>query len=732
MKDYKDFYYHEEAGMPVFCYRAGLTVYEEVFAAGRLMSGGFNAAGYPGNLLGSQPVRVPTASAVDASVFSLDVNGQSAEFDTEYLGFTKETVAEENGAECLLVKVRLSACEGRVSVTVCTKLDGTSVLTRWLEVENLTNESLALGNLCVFGGVLEEIKSWDRLLDGFDAKELYSLGYMNSSNWACEGLFSWHPLSPGGTSVLGKYGADRFRHPLFYLRNNAVGGLLACQLAYSGGYEFRFDLHAEETTRGFDSSDRNAVLGGKVMLAGPNPQYVLSPGEALALPEVHLTKLFGGLDDAVNEMNRHVRRSVFTKPAPGEKCALLSAGMGPEHPMTVEGTKFFIDTAARVGAEVFIIDAGWYCPPGKQGSEWSSRTGDWMPDPERYPKGIGEIVDYAHEKGLLFGIWMDAERLGKLSQAAAEHPQWLCSTYVDNAPRSIINMADPEAAAWVEEQVAGVLTQTGAELFRLDYNIAFKEIFVKSEKDGKRFCNTLDYCRAVYRMYDNLRRRFPHVYFENCAGGGGRTDWGMMKNFTHTWVSDWQIAPRSFAITNGMTMALPPETVDRLAGGMCGHTRGSLEFQLRQTLFGKPTTNSYHAVGSEPNEAQLEFVKHCYDIYKDFIRPYAPAAKIYHHTPECFGIYPKGTGILERASEEGDRSLIGVFRLANSGAHEAVSVVPRGIRPEGEYRVIFDNTALQYPSYKGEVIRGERLCREGLRVELRDSLTCELILLEKV
>lgn len=732
MKDYKSFYYHTEGGMPVFCYRTGLTVYEEVFSCGRLMSGGFNSAGYTQNLLGSNSIRVPAHSVVDSSVFSVDIDGASVEFDTEYLGYDESTHTEENGTEYILVKVHLRATDGSVKVNVCTRLDGTNVLLRYIELENVTEGSVSVGNIVPFGGVIDTVVGWEQYIKDFDASKIYSLGYFGSSNWGCEGLFGWHGLQNGGTSILGRYGANRYRHPVFYLRNNALGGMYACQLAYTGGYEFAFDLSAEESTTGYEGGVQSAILGLKVKLTGPNPQYVLLSGETLTTPSVHITRMFGDLDDAVNEMNRHIRRSVLTLPDPHGIKGVLASGMGPEHPMTVEGTKFFIDTAARVGAEVFIIDAGWYCPPGKQGSEWNARAGDWYPDPDRYPNGISEIVDYAHEKGLMFGIWMDPERLGRLSAAASEHPEWLRPAYTDDKTGSIIDMANPEAAAWVEEQIARVLTETKADLFRLDYNIGTREIFVKGERDGRRYCNTLAYYDAVYKMYRSLRLRFPNVFFENCAGGGGRTDLGMMKSFNHTWVSDWQVAPRSFAITNGMTMALPPECVDRLASGMTSHTKASLDFQLRQTLFGKPTTNSYNAVGSDFNETMLDFVKHCYDIYKDFVRPYSADSMMYHHTPECFGVDPSGVGIIERASADRDRSLIGVFALANASGRDEVIVRPRGISPSGWYKVVLDNEQLKDAEYEAPIVGGYELVQNGISVRLGGSLTSELIILEKV
>ena len=50
------------------------------------------------------------------------------------------------------------------------------------------------------------------------------------------------------------------------------------------------------------------------------------------------------------------------------------------------------------------------------------------------------------------------------------------------------------------------------------------------------------------RMVDEVRECFgPIAILVNCAGGGGRTDVGMVRSFSDTWPSDWAIAPRSCA-----------------------------------------------------------------------------------------------------------------------------------------------------------------------------------------
>ena len=224
-------------------------------------------------------------------------------------------------------------------------------------------------------------------------------------------------------------------------------------------------------------------------------------------------------------------------------------------------------------------------------------------------------------------------------------------------------------------------------------------------------------------MYARLRARYPQVVFENCAGGGGRTDVGFVRQFTHTWVSDWNRAPRSLAVANGMTMALPPEKVDRLVSGMDCHTRADLDFQLRVTLFGRPTTNDYNPIGSAANPGQLARVRHAFELYKGFIRPLGRDALIFHHTPVLGGVQPGGICVLERAAYDRTRAVIGAFRLSGGAPDEAV-VYPRGLSSALSYRVTLDNSGDQFE------VSGRELTQSGLRIRLTHALTSELVLLE--
>ena len=198
-------------------------------------------------------------------------------------------------------------------------------------------------------------------------------------------------------------------------------------------------------------------------------------------------------------------------------------------------------------------------------------------------------------------------------------------------------------------------------------------------------------------------------------------DLGQMRAFNHTWVSDWQKPPRSVLITNGTTMVLPPERVDRLFAGMECHTAGSLAFHMRNVMLGHMSLNVISPKDAVENEQSMEFIIHSVNVYKDFIRPFLPSARIYHHTPETDECRKKGFCAIEVASPDRSRGAIGAFTLASAGESARV-LIPRGIDPSKTYIVTLDNSG---PSFERS---GADLLLNGLRIALPGAMTSELIL----
>ena len=94
---------------------------------------------------------------------------------------------------------------------------------------------------------------------------------------------------------------------------------------------------------------------------------------------MHIGMVYGGLDPAVNEMNRHIRHSVVTFGRGDVRIAPMETGIGPEMDMGTKEILSQIDAAAARGSDVFFLDASWYCPPDKTENDWLYYVGDWFP-----------------------------------------------------------------------------------------------------------------------------------------------------------------------------------------------------------------------------------------------------------------------------------------------------------------------------------------------------------------
>ncbi|MCC7360964.1 MAG: alpha-galactosidase [Anaerolineales bacterium] len=693
-----------EGDAPRLSYRSGLTVYAEALVGGQYVGCGWNAAG----ALSELPPYVSPPHATPQA-FWLEVDGQFLGSHWEWVGFDRQPHAVG-----LQTRVRLRHSVRPISVEVHTLLDGTPVLTRWLTITNTGDRPAALGAVAPWSGVLQSVRRWADHLPKPDAP-LYSVGYFGGDRWSDEGDFHWRPLPNASLRIDGRYRRDRFRHPLFMLRNQATGEHFIGQLGWSGGYTFEFDLDQDPGLH-----DGVARLFFRAGPDAPAPQRVLAPGETVATPALHLGLLPGDLDDCINAMHTHVRRSVLRPQARG-RGGWVESGIGPELEITGERVQAQIDRAAAIGAEVFFIDASWYAPPG---GNWYTTVGDWQVDRQRFPNGLAPFRERAHAHGLLWGLWMDAERLGVQSQMAKVHPEWLAVNYSgERRLGDMLDLTNPAAMQWMEDVIAGVISEHQLELFRLDMNVGRIGPAAATLRAGYVENSYWRYYEALYAVYDRLRARFPAVIFEHCASGGGRTDLGMIARFAHTWVTDWPIAPRAFRITNGMTMALPPEYVDRLWGGQNSHTAGDLDFQLRLLLFARPTLGFFHPDGAVLNPLLLARLREFVAFYKDFVRPFAAESRIFHHTPEFTGLEPQGWGVLELAAGDGRRAIAGLFQLASPPADDYV-FRPRGLDRSRRYRLTLGN------EQQTVELDGAELAETGLTVRLEGALTSQLLSFE--
>jgi len=716
--------FYKRGGLDAVRYVSDTTVYEEVLEHGRLVGLYWSASGQVLREVG--PGRGEHKLTLDALVypaeaFDLEVNGQRLHNRWEWIHAYERPGARPGTVEGV---VELRHQVRPVSVRVITRLDGSPILVRWLEITNTGSTPAALAHVCPCSGILWNIRpTWNPSVE--DGVPPFSLGYMRSEKRSEEGDFVWVALPPENYRVERTQGTN-YGQPYFILRNEITGELFFVGLAWSRNW------FAEFTYK--DCFSRGALLPGREFdhfLAfragplGPAPLRVVVPGEMVGSPEVHLGPVHRDFDAAVQAWHRHMRASVVP-PRPEGKEMCTMAGQVVESPG--EWILREIDIAAEMGVEAYLVDAGWY---GDTFGHWMDQRGDWY-EGDWLPGGLAGVREYAHKRGLFFGLWMEPEQVGSKSNLRKEHPDWLLTTDdgrqvgLGYGGTRSLNLGHPEAAGFFEDSVVALIRDNQLDFFKLDYNMRVHE-GGQNLRDGYAEQESWRHCDVLYKTFDRVRQELPHVVLETCAGGGGRNDLGMLSRFHYGCESDLSWFPLSIRAINGLSLFLPPEAICYYHNHIPhAHQTADLDTHLRVTLFANTIFVGFGAQDADRTTPYFTKTKRYIELAKTFCYPIIAArAIVYHHTPDIGVSRPADWCVLEYVSPDRRRAYAGVFSLARSES-ERVShhyvFRPRGLKRSEDYEVTMDNS--------GDTFRasGHELANTGLTIKLDGALTSELLL----
>ena len=641
------------------------------------------------------------------SAFELEIDGMVLRDFYEFERQWSETTPEgfERHTVCLFYPMK------NARVRVCTLLDGSSFLVRWLEIENAGDAPFAVTGLFPMAGILYPETPGNT----FSAEHLRpktQIGSFFDSYYLGEGEFYWQEL-PKATL---KFAHERglFNPPMYVIKNDS-----SCQLTV---------IHIEATTM----TQAEFTRCGDYYYARhvTNADYVhfkagidrrascraVMPGCHAVSPKIHIGQMYGDLDTCVNEFNEHLRLSVIPKRSQRLRYPIAYNHGAYTNNCQIDKKRLLaeVDIAALTGAEMFIVDAGWF---GSADKVWADVRGDWHEN-ELLENGLAEVFDHARKNGMMCGLWMEAEGMDFASCLAADHPEWFIRAYNRRLPT--INLLLPEAEKFVFESICGLIEKYRLDLFRIDGGL--KEPSEQPNRDlGLIEGSSWLYFEKLYAIFEKIRQKYPHLYFENCSGGGGRSDLGMMRRF------DWMQATDNFApvaqlrTVYGMTLALAPEQVLSISGAFMKHQTDA-DFLARAAIFGRPEISGIADKAGRVNPYCLDAWKRALALYRDELRPMMDSCRIFHHTP-LERYMEKGRWLaLELASPDCNKSFSGVFRLEGEETGE-YRLYPKGISPAKTYRVYSDNRreSLEMP--------GISLIGNGYPIRLPGKLTSEIIVI---
>jgi len=274
---------------------------------------------------------------------------------------------------------------------------------------------------------------------------------------------------------------------------------------------------------------------------------VLKPGEEVRTPST--TLLFWQGDDVVRAQNlwrswylAHVLPRIDGQPQPP---VLTIHGDGSlERWLKVQA---FLD--AGIKPDVFWRDAGgdntWWPItdglPRRPGKAWHN-TGTWEIDKVKYPEGFRPFSDKVRANGMQFMLWFEPERVGNPnSWLGKNHPEWLMPLPSKDIG-SVLNLGDPAALKWLIAHIDGMVKSQGLDWYREDMNGANYGTAWRNHDapDRQGFTENL-YVQGHLAMWDELRRRNPHLRIDSCASGGRRNDLETMRRAVPLLRSDWTV-----------------------------------------------------------------------------------------------------------------------------------------------------------------------------------------------
>ena len=330
-----------------------------------------------------------------------------------------------------------------------------------------------------------------------------------------------------------------------------AGTVRALQLAWSGNS--RIDVERDD--EGFWT-----LTAGAVLQPG---EIVLNPGESWTAPDAIVAVSTSGRNGAAAAFHDAVRaRLSWPGGAMRPRPVHLNSWEACYFDHDEERIVALAEAAASVGVERFILDDGWF----RNRNDDTAGLGDWTTDPHKYPKGLKPLAERVNALGMEFGLWVEPEMINPDSDLYRAHPDWALALAGRDRPTArnqlVLDMRREDVRDYLFGCLDALLEELPITYLKWDHNRDLAPAGGASQ------------LRGVYDLLARVRRAYPAVEIEACAGGGGRNDAGMADYCHRYWTSDNIDAVSRIAMQRGFLSFLPPEVMGSHIASSPAHATG--------------------------------------------------------------------------------------------------------------------------------------------------------------
>jgi alpha-galactosidase len=422
----------------------------------------------------------------------------------------------------------------------------------------------------------------------------------------------------------------------------------------------------------------------------------VSQGRAFRVPEAFIGVFQGDWDEAGYRTQRFAESVLaFPMPDPDKFPYVMFDTWGYNQHIDEDLALRAAAHAADAGAEVFILDLGW-----------ARGIGDWYPDPEKFPHGLGPISDYVHSRGMKFGLHIPFLEAASDSPVLQEHPDWEAyypgrETFYFGAT-SLCPSHRP-ARDWIVSELVRIIHDYGVDWVTQDGDnmVKFCDSTSHTHAPGdSNYSNSID---GVDEIIREVQGQIPNVLWENCEDGGSMQTFHMIQRYVTSIINDNDDALTTRRGVYGAIYPFPPRYTERYMQDDPSDT-----YHTRSYMFGGPFILMNEI--TKWSGSTFAFAQREVDLYK-FVRTMIRDAKIYHLTPPPDGSF---NDAMQAYDPKEDRSFIFVY---GGGPEATVDYVhPRGLTPTASYWVNFLEVEHSY------IASGQDIMNDGIPVIIHPRL----------
>lgn len=459
------------------------------------------------------------------------------------------------------------------------------------------------------------------------------------------------------------------------------------------------------------------------VVMGINPEgfeWLLMPGEDFTAPEVMMVYS----DEGIGKMTRtfhdlmrgHLIRGQYKD---RKRPILINNWEATYFDFNSEKLLDIAREASKLGIEMLVMDDGWF---GKRNSDNSS-LGDWMVNEEKIQGGLPQLVNEVNKLGMQFGIWFEPEMISPDSNLYRAHPDW-CIHVPNRTPglareQYVLDLTRPEAVDTVYAMLSNILKSANITYVKWDMNRPLSDVgstYLPPDRQGEVGHR---YVLAVYEMMERLTSEFPHILLENCSGGGGRFDAGMLYYSPQIWCSDDTDAIERLMIQQGTAMVYPLSAMGAHVSDCPNHiVHRNTPFETRGYVALAGTFGYELDVTRIPEQDRALIPQQIalYHRFNDLIRQgdyYRIASYMDNHLYDCWAV----------VSKDQNEALITYIQVMHRPNHHSRRVRLKGLNPSYLYR----------DTETGDVFSGSLLMYGGINITgLMGDFRGKLIHLERV